>query len=122
MDQLWGQEVWINWPFHHKAIVVGLMDETVCLREVRTSKGSSMAREAHPSREDWETHKRFIEEGYRVGRKVIGTGGMNIGAVQVVVTVKVLQGMEWDHMTGNLVPQWGRDEEHYPLQVLYYPY
>ncbi len=57
------------------------------------------------------------QKNYLVGRGIPGTGGINIGTVQVRIRVRVLQGMQRDPMTGKATKIFGESEADVPLQM-----
>ena len=113
--QVLGKNVFINYPMMHEAKVVAVCDHT---SEVRVVKKKKQVRAlTKKEAENWENESTMMQKNYLSGSGVPGTGGVNIGEIQIRLRVKPLQGMNVSPADGSSKKVFGKEEADVPIQM-----
>ncbi|CAM9675815.1 unnamed protein product, partial [Phaeothamnion confervicola] len=122
-----GRSVFVNWPMMHEARVCTVSDRTGEYRLRTNSSGGGGAVAAaniayHAFRDDevarWCATSTQEQNAYLKGRGVPGSGGAEVGAVEVRLRVRPLQGMRHDRDTGASHKVFGQQEAEVPLHMV----
>jgi 5'-3' exoribonuclease 1 len=114
-ENVLGKSLYINWPMMHEARVVAISDASC---EVRLSKKKKMVKKFNEKDSDrWLTESEQMKQQYLTGSGYPGSGGVQIGEVQVRLKLVPLQGMKTNPATGATKKLFGQDEADVPLQV-----
>ena len=114
-ENLIGRNIFVNWPMMHEAKVVAVSDSTC---EVRKTKGKSKTRNLSPPEvERWNSVSEMMKEQYVAGASYPGSGGIQIGDIQIRLKVVPLQGMKRSSIDGSSQKLFGKEEADIPLQM-----
>jgi len=113
--KLLGKNLFINYPMMHEAKVVAISDRNCEARIVKKKK--VVKKFSEKVTEQWESESSLIRERYFRGAGVPGTGGMNIGEIQIRLRLKPLQGMKVSPADGSSKKVYGNEEADIPLQT-----
>ncbi len=112
-----GSQCYVNWPCDHESKIVSLSNGTIDIQ--KASDGSLVKRKLTEREvETWKIKAAADVESYFKGRGSPGSGGVDIGCIDVLVSVLPLQGMKSDPKTGALMKVFGTDEAAVPLQLI----
>lgn len=112
---LLGRSVYVNYPQMHEAKVVEVSTEKSTFK---LDKGTiKEIKHDQFMKQEWRKSAAEDEVNHRKGFKIPGTGGLNIGPVQIRLGVNVLQGMERDFTTGARRKVYGSTVYYYPIQI-----
>mmetsp|Transcript_28175 Transcript_28175/g.84760 ORF Transcript_28175/g.84760 Transcript_28175/m.84760 type:complete len:1539 (+) Transcript_28175:214-4830(+) len=115
---LLGKNIFVNWPMTHEARLVavtggglryGLGDRDSSTVLIRTL--DSMATS------NFKASSADLATRALIGAGSPGDGGLDVGSIDVVLTVRLLQGLARDAATGALLKVYGREETDIPLQL-----
>lgn len=110
-----GKSVFVNWPMMHEARVVAVSSPT---GEVRVGKETPRVKTFSNIEADrWESDSQLMFERYMIGNGVPGSGGVNIGPIQLRIKVLPLQGMKTNLSNGATKKLFGTLEADVPLQL-----
>ncbi len=112
-----GTQCYVNWPCGHESKIVSLSNGTV---EISKMNDESLVKRTRTEREveTWKIKTAAEVASYFKGRGTPGSGGVEIGNIDIMVNVLPLQGMKSDSKTGALVKVFGTDEATVPLQLI----
>eukprot|EP01084_Bolivina_argentea_P124244 220165_1 len=112
-----GSQCYVNWPCGHESKIVSLMNGTI---EISKMHDGSLVKRTRTEREveAWKIKTAAEVASYLKGKGSPGSGGVEIGSIDVMVNVLPLQGMKSDSKTGALVKVFGTDEATVPLQLI----
>jgi 5'-3' exoribonuclease 1 len=113
--QVLGKNVFINYPMMHEAKVVAVCDNSTEVRTVKKKK--QVKRLTDREADNWETESSLMQQHYLSGSGVPGSGGVNIGDIQIRIRVKTLQGMKVSPADGSSKKVFGKEEADIPLQM-----
>ncbi|CAN0350621.1 unnamed protein product [Laminaria digitata] len=117
-----GRSAYLNWPLMHEAQVVGISDEKEEYRLKDARGGGKRRTDVRTFTKDESSHWRIRaaeEEGaYLTGRGVPGSGGVDIGKVQLMLKARPLQGMRIDLATGARHKVFGKEEAEVPVHMV----
>lgn len=110
-----GKSLYINWPMMHEGRVVALSDASC---EVRLSKKKTVVKKFNEKDTDrWLSESEMMKQQYLTGAGYPGSGGVQIGEVQVRIKLVALQGMKTNPANGSTKKAFGQEEAEVPLQV-----
>jgi len=114
-DNIIGKSVFVNWPMMHEAKVAAVSDATCEVRFLRKAKKikSFKAKDV----EQWHADTDAMAVAYLNGTGVPGSGGVNIGDIQIRLKVLPLQGMRINLSDGSSKKVFGKTETDVPLQM-----
>jgi 5'-3' exoribonuclease 1 len=114
-DNIIGKSLYINWPMMHEARCVGLSDAT---GEVRTVKEKKVVKQFTEKEADqWQSESEMMVQQYLAGAGYPGSGGVQIGDIQVRLKLLPLQGMKTNPANGSTKKFFGQEEAEVPLQL-----
>jgi len=115
-DNILGKSLYINWPMMHEAKVVAVSDEKCIVRSVKRKKKLKMhsAKDA----QKWVEESELMSEIYEKGDGQPGSGGVDIGNVQIRLKLVSLQGMKVSATSGSSKKVFGTEEADVPLQMV----
>jgi len=114
-DHFLGKSLFINWPMMHESRVVAVSDAVCEVRKVKKKKKVRWF--TPPETERWETESTTMAEQYANGARIPGSGGVNIGDIQIRFKVVPLQGMKTNPQDGSSKKLFGKEEADIPLQM-----
>lgn len=115
-DNILGKHLYINWPMMHEAKVVAVSDEKCIVRMKKKNKDISIHTEKAAQR--WLDESELMTEQYAFGSGQPGSGGVNIGDVQIRLKLVTLQGMKVSQVNGSSKKVFGTEEADVPLQMV----
>jgi len=115
-ESIIGKSLYINWPMMHEAKVVAVSDEKCIVRMVKKKikVKQHLARDA----QRWAEESELIAEQYLNGCAQPGSGGVDIGTVQIRLKLLPLQGMKKSSANGSKKKVFGTEEADVPLQMV----
>lgn len=115
-DNVLGKHFYINWPMMHEAKVVAISDNKC---EVRIEKGTKNVRLfTEEESQRWQAESDVGALQYLNGSGIPGSGGVNIGEIQIRLKLLPLQGMRTSVMNGSKKKLFGTTEADVPLQMV----
>ncbi len=115
-DSILGKNLYINWPMMHEAKVVGVSDETCIVRMKKKKKEVQPHDEKEAQK--WLDESESMSHQYAFGCGQPGSGGVNIGDVQIRLKLVTLQGMKVSPVNGSSKKVFGTKEADVPLQMV----
>ncbi len=115
-DTILGKHLYINWPMMHEAKVVAISDSKCIVKIVKKKKNVKMFQPAEMQR--WVEESETLKEQYKTGAGVPGTGGVDIGEIQIRLKLLPLQGMKTSFTNGAKKKVFGTVEADVPLQMV----
>lgn len=115
-DSILGKSLFVNWPNMHEAKAVAISDTTKEIRTVSGGKTKSVVFTSDVAKQ-WSVDAKTLEDTYRTGNGLPGSGGVLIGEVKIRLKVLPLQGMKTNPSTGARKKLFGRQEADVPLQL-----
>jgi 5'-3' exoribonuclease 1 len=111
-----GKSLFINWPMMHEAKVVAISDDK-CEVRLGKDKKKKIKRWNQVEADRWVTDSTAIMQGYVNGTSVPGSGGVQIGEINVRLKMLPLQGMTTNPTNGSTKKLFGKEEADVPLQL-----
>ena len=115
-DNLLGKSLYINWPMMHEAKVVAVSDENCTVRTVKKKK--KVIRHTAKDTQRWIEETELMAEQYTTGCGQPGSGGVDIGPIQIRLKMVSLQGMKVSATNGSSKKVFGTEEANVPLQMV----
>lgn len=115
-DSLLGKSLYINWPMMHEAKVVAVSDSKCVVKVVKKKKKVEHFTALQAQR--WVEESDLMTEQYKTGTGVPGSGGVDIGAIQIRLKLLPLQGMKTSAKDGSKKKVFGTEEADVPLQMV----
>ena len=115
-DNILGKHLYINWPMMHEAKVVAVSDSRCSVKIDKKKKKVETFRAAQAQR--WEEESDIMKEQYKTGAGVPGSGGLDIGNIQIRLKLLPLQGMKTSTINGSKKKIFGTVEADVPLQMV----
>ena len=115
-DNILGKHLFINWPMMHEAKVVAVTDASCSVRIVNKKKKIEHFKAAQMQR--WEEESDAMKEQYKTGSGIPGSGGVDIGDIQIRLKLLTLQGMKTSSKDGSSKKVFGTVEADVPLQMV----
>jgi 5'-3' exoribonuclease 1 len=111
------QSLFINWPMMHEGRVVAISDSE---QEIRKSSQGELIVKKHSamSAQKWATQSMMMQQSYHVGNGVPGSGGIDIGDINIRLKLLPLQGMKMNPSNGAKKKLFGKQEADVPLQLV----
>jgi 5'-3' exoribonuclease 1 len=111
------QSLFINWPMMHEGRVVAISDSE---QEIRKSSNGELIVKKHSamSAQKWATQSVMMQQSYHVGNGVPGSGGIDIGEINIRLKLLPLQGMKMNPSNGAKKKLFGKREADVPLQLV----
>ena len=106
-----GKSVFVNWPMMHEAKVVAVTDENC---EARAN--NKVIKWNPEQRGRWLQETTAMQQQYKTGAGEPGTGGVDIGDIQIRLKCVPLQGMQ-KHTDGSTEKVFGKEEADLPLHM-----
>lgn len=100
----------------HEARVVAVSDSKCTVRMVKKKKKVDLFKAAQVQR--WEEESELMKEQYKTGAGVPGSGGLDIGNIQIRLKLLPLQGMKTSIQNGSTKKVFGTVEADVPLQMV----
>ncbi|KAJ1456723.1 XRN 5'-3' exonuclease N-terminus-domain-containing protein [Pelagophyceae sp. CCMP2097] len=120
LQSLLGTPIFVNWPNTHEALLVGVTDASTDFSTdspTDAAKVTIAAKELSPAESALFSAKcAALRDEYLSGSGHPGDGGVDVGAVKVLLRLRPLQGLVVD-ARGNLVKVYGRQDAEVPLQL-----
>jgi hypothetical protein len=114
-DMLLDKSIFINWPMMHEAKVTAISDNTT---EIRLVKGKKKVKEWNNMEESrWIAKSEEMTQNYLVGTNIPGSGGVDIGQVNIRLRLLPLQGMKTSPVNGSTKKLFGKEEAEVPFQL-----
>ncbi|CAM9919012.1 unnamed protein product, partial [Ectocarpus sp. 12 AP-2014] len=121
-----GRSAYLNWPLMHEAQVVGISDEKEEYRLEEVKGGGGKKRKTRVKVNTfteevagrWRLKAAEEQGAYITGRGVPGSGGVDIGKVQLMLKARPLQGMRVDPATGARRKVFGTEEAEVPVHMV----
>jgi len=110
-----GKSIYVNWPMMHEAKVVAVTDSKSEVRMVK--KKLKTRRHGLQEVERWNAISEKMVEQYLAGAGYPGSGGVQIGDVQIRLKILPLQGMKASPLDGSSKKLFGKEEADLPLQM-----
>mmetsp|Transcript_26308 Transcript_26308/g.77783 ORF Transcript_26308/g.77783 Transcript_26308/m.77783 type:complete len:1519 (-) Transcript_26308:88-4644(-) len=114
-DNVLGKSLFVNWPMMHEGKVVAVSDATCEVRTVKKKKKVKKFTKAEAER--WESDTTTMGQQYLNGAGVPGSGGVDIGSIQIRLKLVPLQGMKTSPVNGSTKKVFGKEEADVPLQM-----
>jgi len=114
-ENILGKSLYINWPMMHEGRVVALSDASCEIRLAKKKKTVKKFNEKDTDR--WLSESELIKQQYLAGAGYPGSGGVQIGEVQIRLKLVALQGMKTNPANGSTKKLFGQEEAEVPLQV-----
>lgn len=114
-DNIIGKSVFVNWPMMHEAKVVAVSDATCEVRVVRKKKKIKAFKSK--DMEQWQADSNSMALAHLNGVGIPGSGGVQIGDIQIRLKVLLLQGMKTNAADGSTKKIFGKTEADIPLQM-----
>lgn len=114
-DNVLGKSLFVNWPMMHEGKVVAVSDATCEVRTVKKKKKVKKFSKAEADR--WESATATLGQQYLNGAGVPGSGGVDIGNIQIRLKLVPLQGMKTSPVNGSTKKVFGKEEADVPLQM-----
>lgn len=125
--EILGGRVYVNWPMMHETRITAITDGEFefAIGAEEGGKGEKLAvpTPSLPSgqcvwkrslslreQEEWDELIETTQKQYLYGRGVVGSGGLDVGCIVMMLKVRPLQGMERDPVTGATKKVFGRHE------------
>lgn len=115
-DNILGKHLFINWPMMHEAKVVAVTDEECTVRMVKKQK--KVIKHSAKDEEKWLEESEVMSHQYLYGCNQPGSGGVDIGSVQIRLKLVSLQGMKVSPSNGSSKKVFGTEEADVPLQMV----
>ena len=115
-DNILGKHLYINWPMMHEAKVVAVSDEHCTVRIVK--KQSKVTEHSPKEAQKWVEESELMNQSYLQGYGQPGSGGVEIGPVQIRLKLVSLQGMKVSPVNGSSKKIFGTEEADVPLQMV----
>lgn len=115
-DNILGKHLYINWPMMHEAKVVGISDLKCSVKMVKNKKKVEQFNAVKAQR--WEEESDMMKEQYKTGAGFPGSGGLDIGDIQIRLKLLPLQGMKTSAQNGSSKKVFGTVEADVPLQMV----
>jgi 5'-3' exoribonuclease 1 len=115
-DSILGKSLYINWPMMHEAKVVAVSDSKCVVKVVKKKKKVEHFTTLQAQR--WIEESDLMTEQYKTGTGVPGSGGVDIGAIQIRLKLLPLQGMKTSAKDGSKKKVFGTEEADVPLQMV----
>ncbi len=124
---LLGKTVYVNYPQCLEARVVSV---STANKEYRCNKDAvregqpidpqtaTVVTKTHSESQHWRGEAGRMQTGYLSGMAIVGSGGLEIGPINVLLGVVPLQGMERDRATGARTKVFGTAEASVPVQLV----
>ena len=116
-DNIIGKSLYINWPMMHEAKVVAISDQSCTIR-MDNNKKKKVVMHTEKEAKKWEDDAEAMSDQYFFGMGQPGSGGVNIGSVQIRLKLVSLQGMKVSPSTGASKKFFGTEEADVPLQMV----
>lgn len=114
-DNILGKSLFINWPLMHEGKLVAISDAT---KEIRLANGKRKIMVfSKVDSERWQSDAEAISQAYYSGNGRVGSGGVQIGEVQIRLRLLPLQGMKTNPSNGATKKVFGKQEADVPLQL-----
>ena len=115
-DNILGKNVYINWPMMHEAKVVAVTDANCSVKIVKKNKKVEHFKAAQAQR--WVEESELMKDQYKAGSGIPGSGGVDIGDIQIRLKLMSLQGMKTSSKDGSTKKVFGTIEADVPLQMV----
>jgi len=115
-DTILGKHLYINWPMMHEAKVVGISDYQCIVRMVKKKKKVVVFNDLQSTQ--WEDESETTKLQYKSGNGLPGSGGVEIGDIQIRLKLLPLQGMKTSASNGSKKKVFGTIEADVPLQMV----
>jgi len=115
-DNILGKQVYINWPMMHEAKVISVTDANCSVKIVNKKKKVDHFQAAQTQR--WVEESELIKDQYKAGSGIPGSGGVDIGDIQIRLKLLSLQGMKTSSKDGSTKKVFGIVEADVPLQMV----
>merc|ERR1719491_1180299 len=115
-DTILGKHLYINWPMMHEAKVVGISDYQCIVRMVKKKKKVVVFNGVQSTQ--WEDEPETTILQYKSGNGLPGSGGVEIGDIQIRLKLLPLQGMKTSASNGSKKKVFGTIEADVPLQMV----
>jgi 5'-3' exoribonuclease 1 len=116
-DNILGKHLYINWPMMHEAKVVAISDSR-CSVKLDKSKKKKVETFRAAQAQRWEEESDTMKEQYKLGSGMPGSGGLDIGNIQIRLKLLPLQGMKTSPINGSKKKVFGTEEADVPLQMV----
>jgi 5''-3'' exonuclease len=115
-DSILGKSLFINWPMMHEAKVVAVSDSNCIVKVVKKKK--KVERFTAVQSQRWIEESDLMKEQYKTGTGIPGSGGVDIGEIQIRLKLLPLQGMKTSSKDGSKKKMFGTEEADVPLQMV----
>lgn len=115
-DNVLGKSLFINWPMMHEAKVVAISDSKCIVKMLKKTKKVEYFTAEKSQR--WLEESDLIKEQYKIGTGIPGSGGVDIGDIQIRLKLLPLQGMKTSAKDGSRKKVFGTEEADVPLQMV----
>mmetsp|Transcript_17244 Transcript_17244/g.32639 ORF Transcript_17244/g.32639 Transcript_17244/m.32639 type:complete len:1546 (-) Transcript_17244:1165-5802(-) len=115
-DNILGKKLYINWPMMHEAKVVAVSDSKCIVKMVNKKKKVEHFTALKSQR--WVEEADILKEQYKTGAGIPGSGGVDIGEIQIRLKLLPLQGMKTSAKDGSKKKVFGTEEADVPLQMV----
>jgi len=114
-DNILGKSLFVNWPMMHEGRVVAVSDANCEVRTIKKKKKVKKFTKAEAER--WESTTATMGQQYLNGAGIPGSGGVDIGNIQIRLKLVPLQGMKTSPVNGSTKKLFGKEEADVPLQM-----
>ena len=114
-DNILGKSLFINWPMMHEAKVTAVSDENCTVRFTKRKK--KVLKFNSSEKEKWLKESSFMVDQYAKGDGTPGSGGVEIGDIQIRLKLLPLQGMKTSLLNGSATKIFGNEEADVPIQM-----
>lgn len=110
-----GAHVFVNWPMMHEAKIVAVSDSN-CEVRAQGKDGTFVTNWSPEKQNRWHEESEAMKLQYLSGTGLVGSGGVDIGDIQIRLKVVVLQGMK-KKGDGSRRKVFGNTEAEVPLHM-----